>query len=153
VGFGRAKESCGDRPKIDFFNSLLVTRRLWRRALPGLAVLIALSPTACRRTPAAPSESDVSLSAVTGDGQFAPPSQFLIDSLTVVLTQDGGLPAPGLLVDWEVAAGPLGAEVTPTTSLSDSAGLTGARLRLGGNLGRYVIRASLRDRPEESVDF
>jgi hypothetical protein len=85
-----------------------VTRHLRRRALP-LAVLMALIPTACRRTPAEPSGQDVSLNAVTGDGQFGPPSQFLIDSLTVVLTQHGGLPADGILVDWEVAAGPFGA--------------------------------------------
>ena len=71
----------------------------------------------------------------------------------VVVTQDGGLPADGILVDWEVASGPMSAELTPTTTPSDSAGLAGARLRLGSELGKYVIRASIRDRSEESVDF
>ena len=130
-----------------------MTGPLRRRALAGLAVLVALTPITCRRTPADPLEPDVSLNAVTGDGQFGPPSQFLIDSLMVVVTQDGGLPADGILVDWEVASGPMSAELTPTTTPSDSAGLAGARLRLGSELGKYVIRASIRDRSEESVDF
>ena len=97
---------------------------------------------------------DVTLTVVTGDGQFGPPSQFLIDSLTVaVRSEDGDLPADGVLVDWEVAAGPVSAQLTPQTSPSDSAGLVRVRFRLGRDLGKYVIRASIRDRPEESVDF
>ena len=47
----------------------------------------------------------------------------------------------------------MGAQLTPHASLSDSSGLARARLQLGGGLGKYVIRASIRDRPEESVDF
>ena len=130
-----------------------MTGQLRRRVLAGLAVLVALTPLTCRRTPAAPSEPDVSLNEVTGNGQFGPPSQFLIDSLTVSVTQDGGRPANGILVDWEVVSGPLGAQLTPTTTPSDSAGLAAAQLRLGSDLGKYVVRASIRDRPEESVDF
>ena len=46
----------------------------------------------CRRPPTASSPTDVTLTVVAGDGQFGPPSQFLIDSLTVaVLTKDGGV--------------------------------------------------------------
>ena len=53
---------------------------------------------------------DVTLTAVTGDGQFGPHSQFLIDSLTVAVRSEGGdLPADGVLVDWEIAAGPASA--------------------------------------------
>ena len=133
----------------------LVTLRLRRRVFSGLAVLVALSPTAClRRGPADPSPTENTLTAVTGDGQFGPPSQFLIDSLTVaVRTEDGDLPADGILVDWEIVLGPVGAQLTPRTSPSDSTGLARARLRLGSELGRYVIRASIRDRPGKSADF
>ncbi len=92
------------------------------------------------------------LTAVTGDGQFGPPSQFLIDSLVVAVRTDGDLPAEGVLVDWGIAAGPVGANLTPQTSRSDSAGLARVRLRLGSELGKYVIRASIRVRPEESID-
>ena len=129
--------------------------RLRRRVFSGLAVLVALSPTAClRRGPADPSPTENTLTAVTGDGQFGPPSQFLIDSLTVaVRTEDGDLPADGILVDWEIVLGPVGAQLTPRTSPSDSTGLARVRLRLGSELGRYVVRASIRDRPEKSVDF
>ena len=55
--------------------------RVRRRVLPGLAVLIALTPITClRRGPAEPAPTEVTLAGVTGDGQFGPPSQFLIDS-------------------------------------------------------------------------
>ena len=84
----------------------------------------------------------------------ARPSQFLIDSLTVaVRTADGDLPAEGFLVDWKIAAGPVSVQLTPQTSPSDSAGLSRVRLRLGSELGKYVIQASLRSHPEVSVDF
>ncbi len=132
-----------------------MTSRLRRRVLSGLAVYVALTQTTCLRFgPADLATQDVTLTVVTGDGQFGPPSQFLIDSLTVaVRTEDGDLSAGGVLVDWEIAAGPASAQLTPLTSASDSAGLPRVRLRLGSELGRYVIRAFLRSRPEESVDF
>ena len=116
---------------------------------------VALTPATClRRGPSDPSPTEITLTAVTGDGQFGPPSQFLIDSLTVaVRTEDGDLPADGILVDWEIASGPVGAQLTPPTSASDSTGLVRVRLRLGSDLGRYVIRATLRDRPGKFVDF
>ena len=132
-----------------------MTLRLRRRVLSGLAVLVALTPATClRRGPAEPSPTEITLTAVTGEGQFGPPLQFLIDSLTVaVRTEDGDLPADGILVDWEIASGPVGALLTPRTSPSGSTGLARVRLRLGSDLGRDVVRASIRDRPEKFVDF
>ena len=94
-----------------------------------------------------PATKDVTLTVVIGDGQFGPPSQFLIDSLTVaVRTESGDLPSDGVLVDWEIAAGPVSAQLSRQTTPSDSAGLARVRLRLGSDLGKYVIRASLRVR-------
>jgi hypothetical protein len=132
-----------------------VTSRFRRQVLSGLAVFVALTQTTCFRFgPAEPAITDVTLTLVTGDGQFGPPSQFLIDSLTVVVrTEDGDLPADGVLVDWEIAEGPVSAQLSPQTSSSDSTGLARAQLRLGSALGRYVIRASIRNIPRESVDF
>lgn len=132
-----------------------MTPRLRRRVLWGLVVLVAFIPTACRRLgPTDPSPTDVTLTVVSGAGQFGPPSEFLIDSLAVsVRAEDGDLPVEGILVEWEITAGPVGAQLTPQTSQSDSAGLARARLRLGSDLGQYLIRASIRDRPEESVEF
>ncbi len=132
-----------------------MTSRLRRCLLSGLTVGVALGQTTCLRFgPAEPAPADVTLTVVAGDGQFGPPSQFLIDSLTVaVRTEDGDLPADGVLVDWEISTGPVGAQLTPLASPSDSAGLARVRLRLGSELGMYVIRASVRDRPGESVDF
>jgi len=110
--------------------------------------LSALAQTTCLRFgPADPATKDITLAVVIGDGQFGPPSQFLIDSLTVaVRTEDGDLPVDGVLVDWEIVAGPLSAQVSRQTTPSDSAGLARVRLRLGSDLGKYVIRASLRVR-------
>ena len=132
-----------------------MTSRYGRRVFSGLAALVALTQTTCRRHgPADPYPTDLTLVVVAGDGQFGPPSQFLIDSLTVaVQTGDGGLPVDGIPLEWEIAEGPVGAQLTPQASLSDSTGLAGARLRLGSDLGKYVIRTSIRDRPEEFVDF
>ena len=132
-----------------------MTSRYGRRVFWGLAALVALTQTTCRRHgPADPYPTDLTLAVVAGDGQFGPPSQFLIDSLTVaVRTGDGGLPVDGIPLEWEIAEGPVGAQLTTQASLSDSAGLAGARLRFGSDLGKYVIRASIRDRLEEFVDF
>lgn len=132
-----------------------MTLRFRRQVLSGLAVLIALTQTTCLRFgPADPAAKDLTLTVVRGDGQFGPPSQFLIDSLVVaVRTEDGDLPADGVLVDWEIAAGPLSAQLSRQTTPSDSAGLARVRLRLGSDLGKYVIRASIRVRRKESVHF
>jgi len=132
-----------------------VTARHRRWVLSGLAALVALTQTTCRRHGLTdPYPSDLSLTVVAGDGQFGPPSQLLIDLLTVsVRTANGGLPVDGIPLEWEIAAGPVGAQLMPHASLTDSSGLAGVRLRLGGDLGKYVIRASIRDRSEESVDF
>ena len=129
--------------------------RYRRWVLSGLAALVALTQTTCRRHGLTdPYPSDLSLTVVAGNGQFGPPSQFLIDSLRVsVRTANGGLPVDGIPLEWEIAAGPVGAQLTPHASLTDSSGLAGARLQLGSDLGKYVIRASIRDRPGESVDF
>jgi len=129
--------------------------RFRRQVLSGLVVLSALTQTTCLRFGSAdPAPKDITLTVVIGDRQFGPPSQFLIDSLTVaVRTEDGDFPADGVLVDWEIAAGPVSAQLSRQATPSDSAGLARVRLRLGSDLGKYVIRASLRVRREESVDF
>ena len=132
-----------------------MTSRFRRQVLSGLVVLSAFSQTTCLRFgPVDPTTKDITLTVVIGDDQFGPPSQFLIDSLTVaVRTESGDLPSDGVLVDWEIAAGPVSAQLSRQTTPSDSAGLARVRLRLGSDLGKYVIRASLRVRPDESVDF
>ena len=108
-----------------------MTLRFRRQVLSGLVVLSALTQTTCLRFGSVdPVTKDITLTVVIGDGQFGPPSQFLIDSLTVaVRTEDGDLPADGVLVDWEIPAGPVGAQLSRQTTPSDSAGL--ARVRPG----------------------
>ncbi len=127
-----------------------MTSRYRRRVFWGLAALVALAQTTCRRhAPTDPYPSDLTLTVVAGDGQFGPPSQFLIDSLTVaVQTGGGGLPADGIPIEWEIVAGPVGAQLTPHYCLTDYSVLSGYRLQLGGFMGKYVIRASIRYRPD-----
>jgi hypothetical protein len=110
--------------------------------------------TGCFRDgPTEPPLGDVVLSLVSGDEQFGPASQFLIDALTVVVRrEESGQPVSEVVVDWEVTEG-AGAEVEERTVASDSTGLASVRLKLGGTLGRHQVRAWLRERPEESVEF
>jgi hypothetical protein len=57
------------------------------------------------RTDGAPL-GDVVLSLVSGDEQFGPASQFLIDALTVVVRrEESGQPVSEVVVDWEVTEG------------------------------------------------
>ena len=134
-------------------NRPLVSPRLRRRFLVGLAALLAVFQSTCRRGPADPSPLDLTLTIVSGDDQFGPPAQFLIDSLAVIVTHPGGLPADGILVDWAVTGGPAVAQTVPQAISSDSVGLARVRLRLGSELGKYLVRASVRNLPEEAVDF
>ncbi len=132
-------------------------RFLWAILVPFqlvITVVIAVVISGCFRDgPTEPPLGDVVLSLVSGDGQFGPASQFLIDALTVVARrEESGQPVSEVVVDWEVTEG-AGAEVEERTVASDSTGLASVRLKLGGTLGRHQVRAWLRERPEESVEF
>lgn len=85
-----------------------------RRGFSGLAAFVALTQTICRgHGPTEPYQTDLTLAVMAGDGQFGPPSQFLVDLLTVaVRTEDGGLPVDGIPLEWEIAEGPVGAQLT-----------------------------------------
>ena len=125
-----------------------------RRFLWAILVPFQLVITGCFRDgPTEPPLGDVVLSLVSGDEQFGPASPFLIDALTVVVRrEESGQPVSEVVVDWEVTEG-AGAEVEERTVASDSTGLASVRLKLGGTLGRHQVRAWLRERPEESVEF
>ena len=124
------------------------------RSLWAILVPLQLAVTGCFRDgPTEPPLGDVTLALVSGDGQFGPASQFLIDALTVTARRAAsGHPVPDVVVEWEVIEG-LGAEVEQRTVASDSTGLASVRLKLGNTLGRHQVRAWLRERPQESVEF
>ena len=131
-----------------------MTVSLRRRSLWAILVPLQLAVTGCFRDgPTEPPLGDVTLALVSGDGQFGPASQFLINALTVAARMAAsGQPVPDVVVEWEVTEG-LGAEVEQRTVASDSTGLASVRLKLGNTLGRHQVRAWLRDRPQELVEF
>lgn len=112
----RATARVGGRVRID-------------RVLIGL--LMAVGDTACGN-PAGPADGPAVVTIVSGDGQEAvtangsqtftgnggPP-----DSLRVRVTNSAGDPVQGALVTWMTRAG----SVSPSTSLTDSAGMASAR--------------------------
>ena len=129
-------------------------RSRFGRFLGGVAFFASLSVTGCTKDgPTQPPTPGVDVVAVSGDGQFAPSGQLLIDPLTVsVLRLDDGRPVEGVVVDWALVEGS-GAQLSPGTSQSDSTGLATATLRLGTGLGHYRVEARLRDQPERFVEF
>ena len=130
----------------------MASRRLRLRV--GVTLLVALGVAGCSKDgPTQPIASDVDLVAVSGNGQFGPAGQPLIDPLVVsVLRTVDGRPAEDVTVEWTISDGS-GAVLSPATTHSDSTGLATVQFRLGAALGRYRVEARLRDRPERFVEF
>lgn len=120
----------------------------------GLLFLTVSLLSACSGDgPTQPDGPEATLRTVSGDGQFGPSAQFLQDPLRVVVRRVAdGQPLDGALVEWNILEG-IGAQLEKSTNESDSTGLASVRFRLGGQLGRYLIRARLRDDTGEAVEF
>ncbi|HSL71221.1 MAG TPA: IPT/TIG domain-containing protein [Longimicrobiales bacterium] len=87
------------------------------------------------------------LSIVSGNFQIAGPGTALTEPIIIRL-EDRILQAPvrGREVTFRVPAGS-GLEVTPTRALTDSSGMATATVKLGTNLGRYVIDVDFAGNP------
>src|SRR5689334_20913464 len=94
-------------------------------------VFTAAVVTACggssdvQQGPAVPS----TIQEVEGDGQSAPVSSVLPDSLRVKVTDSAGNAAPGVTVTWSVLSG--GGAVTPTSSTTGTDGAAATQFTLG----------------------
>jgi len=90
-----------------------------------------------------PNTSAMEIVVLSGDGQAAGPGALLPEPLQVrVQALSNGSVREGVKVRWDIADG-TGAQLEPASSVTDSAGVTEARLTLGPNLGTYRIRASV----------
>ena len=86
-------------------------------------------------------------------GQASGSGALLPDPLKVRVQKAGnGSPVDGVKVRWEVLSGE-GAILDPTSSRTDTLGLAETRLRVGQELGPYLVRAFLEGNGGASVEF
>jgi len=83
----------------------------------------------------------VSLQKLSGDAQADTVARVLPDSLAVLVLDGDGNPIPEATVQWTVIKG--GGTITPTSSISDSAGVARARRTLGTIAGEQTVSASI----------
>ena len=86
-------------------------------------------------SPAAPA----TITAFLGDGQTAPASQVLADSLGARIVDVLGNPIAGATVTWTVLSG--AGLISPATSLTDANGVARARWILGATTGPQTVNA------------
>lgn len=95
--------------------------------------LTATASVTVRQAPAA-------IVAVAGNGQSAPPTGRLADSLVVRVVDLGGAPAPGLSVSFHAGQG---GSVTPESITTDAKGLARAEWTLGEESGGQRLKVSV----------
>ena len=76
-----------------------------------------------------------------GNGQTAAPGAQLSAPLTVLVTDDNGDPAAGVVVSWSVVSG--GGSISPTSSTSNAAGQASAQFTLGPGEGEQQAQAAV----------
>ncbi|HSE43963.1 MAG TPA: Ig-like domain-containing protein [Gemmatimonadales bacterium] len=84
-----------------------------------------------------------------GDGQVGETGQLLPDMLAVRVTDKYGNPVSGIKVRWNPGAG----VVSPTSSVSNSAGLAETAWTLGGGAGQQSVTAKLDPVPTVTIEF
>ena len=104
---------------------------------PALVALAAAGAIACGGTD--PSATPTTLTIFGGDGQVAEVGQPLPESLAVVVRTASGLPAPGVVVFWQVTMGD--GSVSPVTSVTNANGVARAQLVVGMSVGRQEVVA------------
>lgn len=117
-----------------------------RRAIATLAALL-VGVAACRDGPPTDTSADLStslaLATVSGDSQVGAPGRLLQRFLVFRVTDGGGVPVPGLRVEWEIVSG--AGKVSGKRHETDAAGLAAGNFTLGPEPGENVARAVVRD--------
>ncbi len=123
------------------------------RFVPALAAsLLAISGAACGGGDLVlpGDQAPASLTALTGDGQAAPPGAALPDPLVVRVDDAEGSPMPGVRVAFEPADG---GEIIPDTALTDADGEATAHWVLGSAEGRQTVEAEVVGEGLDVVSF
>lgn len=118
----------------------------------SLVLLSAILAAACGGDSTGPSSPDVQAAALAGDIQFALPATELADPLQVmVIDAVTERPAEDVRVSWKVVQG--SATVLSASSTTDERGIASTRVRLGAQLGTYIIEASAEDQVGSAPRF
>jgi hypothetical protein len=113
---------------------------------PRCGFLVGACLTACGDGPAQGSNDTPSIVAVVdGDGQTGPAMFELPDSLSVRVTNAGGVPQRGVSVTWAVENRQ--AMVTPATSVTDADGIARTAWQLGVDEGEQRALATVSNLP------
>ncbi|MFL5496362.1 MAG: galactose oxidase-like domain-containing protein [Gemmatimonadales bacterium] len=92
-----------------------------------------------------PDTQPASLTAVSGNGQSAPPGQALADSLVVIVKDDQGQPLKGVTVGWSASAG---GTLSSSSVTSGTDGRAAVQWVLGGTEGEQTATASVSGLPD-----
>jgi hypothetical protein len=106
------------------------------------AAALAAALGACTRDSTGNGDSNVTVTVLSGDGQFGTANGTLLDQLRVVVVDnDTKRPAENVTVRWSVVAGS-GASVTPVSTTTGANGIAATSVRLGAGLGSYAFQAN-----------
>ncbi len=103
----------------------------------GLATLL----IGCSSTTTTPSNTTLTLSVVSGNGQTALRNTALAGDFAVKVVDATGAPLAGKAVAWTVTAG--GGTVSPAVSATNASGMATTRYTLGPFLGSQTVTASI----------
>lgn len=104
------------------------------------SILAVAAVVACGGDGGGPSIQAGSLAVSAGNDQVGAAGAALPESLAVLVRDDAGEPLPGVTVTWQAAIG--GGNVSPTTRVSDAAGIAKARRTLGPSAGTQTTTAA-----------
>jgi len=123
------------------------------RLLATFLVLVSFGLACGENLFTAPGNEDLEILIVRGDRQFGEPGSLLPIPLEVrVQTLSVGRGREGVNVQWKITGGS-GASLDQVTSLTDSTGITSARLTLGSEVGSYRVRALVGGMLSSPVEF
>src|SRR2546423_4939932 len=92
-----------------------------------------------------PNTQPASLTAVSGNGQSAPPGQALADSLVVIVKDDQGQPLKGVSVGWSASGG---GTLSSSSVTSGTDGRAEVMWVLGATEGAQTATASVSGLPD-----
>lgn len=90
------------------------------------------------------------LNIASGNGQSTPPNTPFSAPL-IVLAQDSGNPASGVIINWAVTSG--NATLSAATSVTNGSGQASTNVNAGASVGAVTISATRNDNPTATVSY